>query len=79
MPVSEFLNLETAMRKNRVKRFERKIILDDFLIGNTSTCSNCINNYFFIRSGMKRERRKKIVYQLFKEKISIGLIKLKIL
>lgn len=63
-------------KENRVKGFERKIILDNFLIGKISMCQ--LRNTVFIRSGMQRETKKESYINFsksrYKEKISIGLI-----
>lgn len=63
-------------KENRVKGFERKIILDNFLIGKISMCQ--LRNTVSIQSGMQRETRKESYINFskshYKEKISIGLI-----
>lgn len=58
MTVLEFLTCRLD-KKNRVKGFERKIILDNFLIAKTSTCANTVS----IRNGMKRGKNRTSTFQ----------------
>lgn len=58
MTVLKFLTCRLG-KKNRVKGFERKIILDNFLIGKTSTCANTVS----IRNGMKRGKNRTSTFE----------------
>lgn len=59
-------------KENRVKGFERKIILDNFLIGKISMCQ--LRNTVSIQSGMQRETNRISIFQrvIIKRRFQLG-------